>query len=175
MAVAKCPRAFCHTVLVEQRDRLGRIDLVCKPCHRNRRGRCRDCPGLLPSYHAMRCRPCAAIQARKRNAEVSRRRRRDPKTYSIILLQKRQSSRRPAVAARRHTYQAKYRAANPRERDELDRLYHREWMRRHRADPAWNARINKKRRKRYRQRRRDELRAARSISRGRPAPMERAA
>lgn len=144
-----CRRRGCRTRLVERIDPIGRVAFGCPACARNKEGRCRDCPGRLENPRSIRCARCAL--ARKRQLDNDHHRRTYPQRREKELAWKRRHSKKPEHRARRRDYERRYRAAHHGKRDDLDRLYFREWARRRRQDPAYRARINARRRERARQ------------------------
>lgn len=82
----------------------------------------------------MRCEPCATRRRREVWRQVSRKQRADAKKYDRIKAQRRRRYRSdPAVRAKAIADNKARRAAAPRKRDDLDRLYHRLKAREYRA------------------------------------------
>lgn len=123
MGAGVCPRRYCALPLRSGTDGNGRAVVVCDGCARNAAGLCRDCPAPVSGL-AMRCQRCATRRTDQRRADryVTR--------HADILEQKRRYRTQPDVVARARAYGARYRADHPTRRDDLDRLYHREWSRR---------------------------------------------
>lgn len=147
----RCRRRGCGTRFVERIDGIGRVAFGCPACARNKEGLCRACPAPLENPRCMRCARCGL--ARKRQLDNAYHRRSYPERRDKELADKRRRSQTPEHRARRREYERKYREAHRGDRDDLDRLYFREWARRRRQDPDYRARINARRRERARQER----------------------
>lgn len=121
-----CPRRYCRARLEATTDGNGRVAFVCRPCERNARGLCRDCPAPTRAPRARHCERCTAKRQRarwaKHYAENKRR---------VLVRQKRRLRRDPALRARAAASKAAWYRAN---KDEHYRAYKRAYMRQWRAE-----------------------------------------
>lgn len=142
MSVLRCPRRYCGNVMELVTDGMGRVAAVCHDCARNRRGLCRDCPAPLPLANCMRCRKCG--RARKLALDHVRDHARYPKRRHRVIARLKARYADPVWREHRRRYMAAYRAVN--QHGPFQRAYQREYMRVRRADPAFRAQQNARKR-----------------------------
>lgn len=146
MTAIRCPRGFCGHAMETTTDGMGRVVFSCPACARNKRGLCRECPKSLTDPRQLRCPTCSRkrhlAQCRVRDRERYAARRND------VLRHHRERNARPEIREWRRRYMAAYRQAHP--RDANDRAYGRAWNAARRADPAYRARENARKRKQRR-------------------------
>ncbi len=153
MSRIHCKRNGCNAVLEPVTDSLGRVALVCRPCQRNKAGRCRDCStgsvtSTRPGFFPMRCDRCRdghskRLQraARSRSYYANRRTR-------LAQMKNRyhaDAEARAAILERNRIY----RQANP--RTEVDKQLHRIYSQRAKAKKK---REHEQQRERYKRQRR---------------------
>jgi hypothetical protein len=132
-----CPKRYCGTRLRLEVQLGGVVVAICDLCERNRRGLCRRCPQQLTFKgknrgNAQFCDDCRAAN----RADYDERWYWANRDEQLRLAKRRHRLHR----VERLAYAARYRKAHPKKRDDLDRLYHRTWMRTAWADPVWHAR-----------------------------------
>jgi hypothetical protein len=116
----------------------GALVAICDPCDRNRRGLCRLCPKRLAFKGKNRgnAQFCADCRAKHRHeyTETWYQNNRDQQLRAA-------KRRHRAHRAERLAYAKEYRRLHPPpKRDDIDRMYHRDWARNAYKDPAYRER-----------------------------------
>jgi hypothetical protein len=142
MSAIRCPRNHCRLLMEAVVERSGHVVFVCSGCARNKRGLCRDCPRRLTDRRWMRCPSCAV--ARRRALDRDRDRERYPRRRLAVLADHKKRAALPSVREHRRQYMHAYRAAHP--HDACGRAYNRVYMALRRADPAYRAKQNARKR-----------------------------
>lgn len=146
-----CPKRACRARLRMEVQLGGTVVAICDPCVRNKRGLCRHCPKRLTFKGDCRgstqfCDDCRATNQKDYKVRWYRTNREQKLAASKKRYRRNRSTRL--------AYAAKYRRLHPQpKRDDIDRMYHRDWARNALKDPAYHAR-ELRRRQRLRDRKR---------------------
>lgn len=133
-----CPKRACRARLRMEVQLGGTVVAICDPCDRNRRGLCRLCPKPLTHKgrnrgNAQFCDDCR-VKTREEYQENWYQINRDDQ---LSRAKKRHRTHR----AERLAYAKEYRRLHPPpKRDDIDRMYHRDWARNAYKDPAYRER-----------------------------------
>ena len=125
MSRARCDRRHCRAPLEFTTTALGLVVATCKPCQRNVRGLCRDCPTAVASHRHQRCAACAhahrLVLGRRRD-----RARYPDRREAMVAGARRRRHASPTIRARIREYQATRRAREG--RTWADRAYGRAYL-----------------------------------------------
>ncbi len=161
----RCSAANCGGLVEAFVVEFGRVAYSCRRCERKRKGLCRDCPSPTPSTHHWRCARCA--KRRKMELDRVQDRARYSKRRASVLASHKRRAAVPEIREYRRQYMRNFRKTHP--RDDQDRAYGRAYMAACRANPAYRAKENRRKRRLRAQYQRDPANAlieALEVSRG---------
>lgn len=150
----RCPKRACRARLRMEVQLGGAVAAICDPCDRNRGGLCRLCPKTLTHKgqnrgNAQFCDECRA----KNRHDYQSTWYQSNRDEQIRQTKKYYRQNR----ATRLEYAAQYRKDHPVKRDDIDRLYFRDWARNAYKDPEYAARQRDLHNRARARRRRDKV------------------